>query len=86
MSPEAPLGQSKYTTLIADTPMARMPSKHLAPEAAPRSEHYEAADEGPAEAYAAYAAGGAEEANEVVRSSSAAPQRILAMRRLIWLA
>ena len=66
--------------------MLRTTSNHLAPEAAARSEQYEVADEGPAEAYAAYAAGGAEEANEVVRSSSAAPQRILAMRRLIWLA
>ena len=49
-----------------------MRSRHLASEAAPRSEQYEAADEGPAEAYAAYAAGGGEEANEVMRSSSAA--------------
>jgi hypothetical protein len=64
----------------------RTTSNHLALEAAPRSEQYEAADAGTAEAYAAYAAGRTKEANEVVRSSSAAPQRILAMRRLIWLA
>jgi len=64
MSPEAPLGQSKYTALIW--------VRRLARSAAPRSEQCEAADEGLAEAYAAYAAGGTEEANEAMRSSSAA--------------
>src|SRR5438477_13143270 len=59
---------------------------HLASDAAPRSEQDEAADAGSAEAYAAYAAGADREANEVLRSSSAARQRILATRWLIWLA
>src|SRR2546430_15311736 len=62
------------------------PSHHLASDAAPRSEQDEAADAGSAEAYAAYAAGADKEANEVLRSSSPARQRILATRWLIWLA
>jgi hypothetical protein len=51
-----------------------------------RSEQDEARDEREAEAYAAYAAGGPEERNEVMRSSSPTRQRILATRWLIWLA
>ena len=78
MSPDAPLGQSKYTTRPIRKPSAYAPTDGPSPRArvaAPRSEQDEARDEGAAEAYAAYAAGGPEERNEVMRRSSAALPR-----------